>query len=119
VSGGLGIDIDSHHENKTLLEFVDDEGWAEAIFHQPHTVKLFYRLHRDYGCHSDNWGASKGVDDYDSVCVVLNKTTEKLFRDGKLKKLPPLTRNKLYVACTRARSELFLVPERYLNKFKR
>ncbi|WP_335340054.1 hypothetical protein [Sedimenticola selenatireducens] len=119
VSDELDIDIDSHHENKSLLEFVDNEGWAEAIFHQPHTVKLFYRLHRSYDCLSDNWGASKGVDDYDSVCVVLNMKTEKLLRNGQLEKLPPMTRNKLYVACTRARSELFLVPERYFKKFKR
>jgi len=118
VSKQLGIDIDSHHEDASLLEFVDDEGWAEAIFHQEQTVKLFYQSHRRYPCSSENWGASKGLDDFDSVCVVLNKNTESFYRKGKLNELNPMTRNKLYVACTRARSELFFVPESFLKKYK-
>lgn len=119
VSEKLGIAIGSHLEEETTLEFVDDEDWAEAIFHQENTVKLFYQSHLRYHCFSDNWGASKGVDAYDSVCVVLNGKTEKLFREGRLFELPPTTKNKLYVACTRARSELFFVPERLIKKNKK
>lgn len=118
VSESIGVDIGSHHATASILEFVDDEGWADAIFHQDHTVKLFYQSHSSYPCTSDNWGASKGIDDYDSVCVVLNKKAEGLYRKGHLGQLPATTRNKLYVACTRARSELLLVPERYLQKYK-
>ncbi|MDE3022808.1 MAG: DNA helicase UvrD [Pseudomonadota bacterium] len=119
VSRVLGISIDSHHDRESLFQFVDDEMLAESIFHRTHTVKLFYQSHSRYPCNSENWGASKGIDDYDSVCVVLNNSTEQLFRAGQLSKLPPITRNKLYVACTRARSELLLVPERYVKKYKR
>lgn len=118
VSNYLGIGIYSHLADASLLEFVDDEGWAEALFHQDYTVKLFYQSHLRYPCFSDNWGASKGIDDYDSVCVVLNKKSEDLYRKGELKKLPAITKNKLYVACTRARSELYLVPEHLVKKFK-
>ena len=82
VTENLGVEIGSHHATKTLLEFVEDEEWADAIFHQDHTVKLFYQSHSAYPCTSDNWGASKGIDDYDSVCVVLNKNTEGLYRKG-------------------------------------
>lgn len=117
VANKLKITITSHQGKGNIVEFVDDEGWAEVIFLQDKTVKLFYRGHYLYPCHSENWGASKGLDDFDSVCVVLNKTTEKLFRDGKLDELLPMTRNKLYVACTRARSELFFVPEHFFNKY--
>jgi len=73
VSNNLEIGIESHLDNASLLKFVNDENWAEAIFYQERTVKLFYQSHLKYPCFSDNWGASKGVDDYDSVCVVLNK----------------------------------------------
>ncbi len=118
VSENLGIAINSHQIEETVLEFVDDEEWAEAIFHQDHIVKLFYQSHHRFPCFSDNWGASKGVDDYDSVCVVLNKKSESLFRESKMHELPPTTKNKLYVACTRARSELFFVPERFYSKYK-
>jgi hypothetical protein len=118
VTEKLGIAIDSHQADDTVLEFVDDQGWAEEIFHMDHVVKLFYQSHQRYPCFSDNWGASKGVDNYDSVCVVLNKKTEDLFRREQLYSLPSTTKNKLYVACTRARSELYFVPERYLSKYK-
>jgi hypothetical protein len=119
VTDNLGVAIGSHHKKETLLEFVDDDRLAEAIFYQEHIVKLFYQSHSSYPCYSDNWGASKGIDDYDSVCVVLNGKTEKLFREGKLLELPPTTKNKLYVACTRARSKLFFVPERLIRKHKK
>ena len=118
VSNNLGIGIDSHLENESLLEFVDDEQWAEALFNQGHIVKLFYQSYLRYPCFSDNWGASKGIDDYDSVCVVLNKKSEDLYRKGELNKLPAITKNKLYVACTRARSELYFIPEHLVKKYK-
>lgn len=118
VTNELGIEIGSHQDDTSVLELVDDESWAEAIFHQEHIVKLFYQSHNRYPCFSENWGASKGLDNYDSVCVILNKNTEKLFRNEKLNDLAPTTRNKLYVACTRARSELFFIPESYVKKFK-
>ena len=118
VSSNLGIPIGSHQSESTVVELVEDASWAEAIFYQAHTVKLFYQSHHKYPCFSENWGASKGLDDFDSVCVVLNKSTDQLAQKGKLDQLPALTRNKLYVACTRARSELFFVPETFLKKFK-
>lgn len=118
VADKLKIAIASHQDEGNVVEFVDDEGWAEAIFFRDGTVKLFYQAHHKYPCYSENWGASKGLNNFDSVCVVLNKNTEKLFRDGKLDELPPITRNKLYVACTRARSELFFVPESFFKKYQ-
>lgn len=118
VTSNLGITIGSHQDDASAVEFVEDEGLAEAIFCQDHIVKLFYQSHSNYPCFSENWGASKGLDNFDSVCIVLNKTTEQHFRKGSLHKLAPTTRNKFYVACTRARSELLFVPESYLKKYK-
>ncbi len=63
-------------------------------------------------------GASKGIDSYGSVCVVLNKRTDELYKKGRLTSLAPTTRNKLYVACTRSRQDLFFVPEKYYQKYK-
>ena len=78
---------------------------------QPFIVKLFYQKHYSFNCFSKNWGDSKGIDKYDDVCVVLNKNTEKLFKNNELHKLNPLTRNKFYVACTRARGNLHFISE--------
>ena len=54
-------------------------------------------------------GETKGEDHYKDVCVMLNKTTAKKRTAGKLLELPPPTKNKLYVAITRARGNVYLV----------
>ena len=117
ISDKLGIIINSHIDSNSILEFIDDVNHAEEIFYQKHIVKLFYQDHHRYPCTSNNWGACKGIDDYDSVCVVLNKKTEEYYKNNDLEKLPSITKNKLYVACTRARSQLYFVPERFYKKF--
>jgi len=118
VSQKIGIAIDSHREDKTKLEYVDNEALADHLFHQQDIVKLFYQSHHKYPCFSDNWGASKGIDSYGSVCVVLNKKTDDLYKKGRLTSLASITKNKLYVACTRSRQDLFFVPEKYYQKYK-
>lgn len=56
-----------------------------------------------------NWGETKGKDHYEDVCVMLNKTTAKKRIDGKLFELPPSTKNRLYVAITRARGNVYFI----------
>lgn len=82
------------------------------------TVKLFYQSHQKYQCYSKNWGASKGEDHYNDVCVILNNTTLKQFNSGKLDELVPQTKNKLYVACSRAKGNLYFISEKLLKKYK-
>lgn len=118
VSQKIGIDIKSHRVDETKVAYVDNEAQADHLFHQSDIVKLFYHLHHRYPCFSDNWGASKGIDSYGSVCVVLNDKTDKLYKNGKLTSLPPLTKNKLYVACTRSMADIHFVPEKYYRKYK-
>lgn len=81
-------------------------------------IKLFYQEHEKYGCYYQNWGGSKGDDHYVDVRVVLNDKPLKAYKAGRLKTLAPTTRNKFYVACSRARANLYLVPEKLCKKFK-
>lgn len=118
VSEKIGIDIKSHRDDETKVEYVDSEERADQLFHQSDIVKLFYQSHHKYPCYSNNWGASKGIDNYGSICVVLNDKTNKLYKSGELISLPPTTRNKLYVACTRSRTDIYFVPEKYYRKYK-
>ena len=85
----------------------------------PGTVKLFYEEHQKYGCFSQNWGASKGMDRYDDVCVALSPRNVKAWNAGSFRNINPQTRNKLYVACSRARGNLTFVPESLLKDYKR
>jgi DNA helicase-2/ATP-dependent DNA helicase PcrA len=89
-----------------------------SIYEDPRIVKLFYQEHYKYACYSQNWGASKGVDRYQDVCVVLNSGNVKAWKCGSFRDINSKTRNKLYVACSRARGNLTFVPESLLKDHK-
>jgi hypothetical protein len=70
---------------------------AATLYNDPRTVKLFYQEHHKYACHSQNWGASKGIDRYRDVWVVLNPGNVKAWHLGSFRGINVQTRNKLYV----------------------
>lgn len=115
ITDTIGIDIESCRDNDTEVRFISDRAEALALFQDPETVKLFYQNHSKYDCYSNNWGNSKGFDKYQDVCVVLNKTSYGLLKVGRGAELAPATKNKLYVACSRARGNLYLVEEQLLK----
>lgn len=118
IRDNVGIEIHSHVEQPTTVEYIKDQKRADELFACSRTVKLFYEQHYLYDCFSQNWGASKGQDHYHDVCVVLNPTTDTAYRKGDLRNLKPLTKNKFYVACSRARGSLYFVPDKLFKSFK-
>lgn len=111
ISQDLGIKMDSHRNEGTTIRIIEIQAEADQILKCNRTIKLFYREHYKYDCFSRNWGDSKGEDHYTDVCVVLNKNTFQKYQKSQLSELKPQTRNKLYVACSRARNNVYLVPE--------
>lgn len=81
-------------------------------------MKLFYQESHKYGCYVFNWGASKGMDHFQDVCVVLSDRNWNFYLGGSVEALPAQTRNKLYVACSRARGNLYLVHDKHFRAFK-
>jgi DNA helicase-2/ATP-dependent DNA helicase PcrA len=118
IRESIGIDIESHGGCDYEVVLVEDAQRAEELYSSATTVKLFYMQHEKYVCYSQNWGGSKGNDHYGDVCVVLNATTMKAFKKGGLKDLAPTTKNKFYVACSRARGNLYFVPDKLYKKYK-
>lgn len=116
IQSKLGIEIASQRGDPTELEFVDNDGRIIDLYRDPATVKLFYRDASKHTCLSRNWGASKGEDDFMDVCIVLNGETHKKFVADQLAQLNPQTRNKLYVAMSRARRAVYFVEEKRLKK---
>lgn len=114
----MGIEIYSHTGHIAEVKLVEQQVEVDGLHACPNTVKLFYKEHGRYDCYSQNWGGSKGQDHYNSVCVVLTEGTYKAFVNGSLKDINSQTKNKLYVACSRARGNLYLVQERLMRKFK-
>jgi len=110
IADNLSISIESHREDETVVQYIDELERVNQILNDNSIVKLFYREHHKYDCFSRNWGDSKGENKYFDVCVVLNKSTLDKYNKGKLLELPPTTRNKLYVALSRAKNNLYFIP---------
>lgn len=101
-------------DEKINILIGDNESGKSSIIE----VIDFYQEKHKYKCYSENWGLSKGIDDFNDVCIILNKTTLKAFKSNKLIELAPSTRNKLYVACTRAKGNIYFMPHTFIDKYK-
>lgn len=119
VRDTIGIDIYPEKNNLSEICRIDSHEDADTIICNNLIPKLFYQDAHKYGCYSLNWGESKGLDDFDDVAIVLNKTTLQAFDAGVLHTLALSTRNKFYVACTRARCNIYFIPFQFLEKYKR
>lgn len=113
IMDNLGIEI---HSNRPLCEdteirLVNDPAEIDLIFEDQDIVKLHYQKAATFGIGHRNWGETKGEDHYKDVCVLLNKNTAKEYSKENLKGLVPRTKNKLYVAISRARGNVYLINE--------
>jgi len=108
VTEQLGIPMESRSERVARICLIEDAESADAIRHRSDVVKLFFKQHDQHSCYSQNWGASKGEDHYDEVCVVMTKAAWTKLKKESLRELAPSTLNKLYVALTRARGDVYL-----------
>lgn len=117
ISDNLNIHMQHNAQNNKvvaapkLLEKHDD---IINVVNNDNIPKLFYKKASDYKCYAMTWGISKGLE-FDDVCVVLNKATLDKFKNNTLKDLSPSTRNRLYVACTRTRGNLYFIDESCLS----
>ena len=119
ITENLGIKIESYWNNESVVAFINDKEHIMKIFKDNSIVKLFYRESDKYQCHSRNWGDCKGENHYNDICVVLNKISIDKYKKGELNKLKPVSKNKLYVACSRANNNLFLVDESEIKHLKK
>jgi superfamily I DNA/RNA helicase len=118
IKNHLGVDIESHKEDESEVQLITDKQRIEDIYGCENTVKLFFQKHYEFDCFSQNWGKSKGQDHYVDVCVALYPAAMKAFKENNFNALPASSRNKLYVACTRANRNIYFIEQKYLNKFK-
>lgn len=114
----LGIEIESHKKKSSGVHFLNDEGKITEFFRNNDVVKLFFQEHYKYPCYSNNWGKAKGIDKYIDVCISLYPKALKGYEKSDFSELPASSKNKLYVACTRANRSLYFVNEAKLNLFK-
>lgn len=121
IRDNLDIEIYSHHisDDNSRFQYIDKESEIKEIINDENIIKLHYSNSKKYGYTHENWGDVKGEDCYKDICIILNDKTEKLLLDNSLDKLPAFTKNKLYVALTRARNNTFLVSYKNLKYIKK
>lgn len=116
VSRKLEIDISSAGDNAGQVILADD--FADEVLSNDQITKLVYSDAARYSFSALNWSYSKG-DTVDRACVILTKDFEKLSEtEFSIKKIPISTRNKLYVAMTRSRGDLYLIKSSTFKKWK-
>lgn len=117
ISNNLNINIESNRSDDERLgiSFISELQEVNRILNDDSIIKLHYEKSYIYGHYHKNWGATKGEDHYNDVCVLLNKRTSYLYEKGKLSELAPATRNKLYVAITRAHGNVYLINEELIK----
>lgn len=116
VSSKLDIDIISTGDHKGRVIWADNI--ADDVLSNNQIIKLVYSEAIRYSFVATNWSYSKG-DTVDSACVILTKDFEKLDQEDFIgKKIAISTLNKLYVALTRTRGDLYLIKNTTFNKIK-
>lgn len=111
ITQNLGITIESHREDATEIINIEDRETALKIIEDNKIIKLVYDKSNERKYLSKNWGECKGEDDYNDTCIILNKTTAKIFAKNNFNELKPRTKNKLYVALTRTRGNCYLIED--------
>ncbi len=107
VSKKLNVPIESSKESIGEVVWADNR--VKEMLDDDRIMKLFYNVPDGADFKVNSWSYSKG-DTYDAVCVFLTKNFEELGCESfNLERITEITRNKLYVAMTRTRGDLFLV----------
>lgn len=103
----LGIQIISSGDGEGKVIWVEED--PDAILLNDEVIKLVYNNSDGYAFRSVNWSYSKG-DTMDSTCVVLTDGFERLAEeDFSPQGISRQTINKLYVALTRSRGDVYLI----------
>lgn len=106
VSQKLGIWITSSGDHTGSVIWVDD---AVSILNNNQITKLVFQEAANYSFQALNWSYSKG-DTVDSACVILTDGLDNLGSEKfDPQKIKTSTLNKLYVAMTRSRGDLYLM----------
>lgn len=107
VKTKLGIDIEA--DNKWCGHIIWVEENIDAILEDDTITKLVYQNSSTYTFQAINWSYSKGVT-LDNVCVILTDKFDALdCKKFTCNGIPKSTVNKLYVAMTRTKGNLYLI----------
>ena len=112
----LGIDIASTGDHKGKVIWTDCS--ADDVLNNDKILKLVYNEAAKYSFPALSWSYSKG-DTVDCACIILTEKFEKLGEEKfSFEKISISTLNKLYVAMTRSRGDLYLMKASTFKKLQ-
>lgn len=116
VTQKLGISIASNGDHKGSVVWVGEN--AADILDDSRIIKLVFRDAAQYSFKPMNWSYSKG-DTVDAACVILTDNFDQLDDEKYSPRGTPIsTINKLYVAMTRSRGDLYLMKASTFKELK-
>lgn len=116
VSSKLKISIQSCSEEEGDVIEIRTIEEAKLVLDDPSIKKLVLQKARAYGNDFINWGYSKG-DTYPKTCVILTDVASELCSDSfSLSTLKQQAINKLYVALTRSKGDVYIMPRKLFTE---
>lgn len=116
ISEKLHISITSNGDHSGSVVWIDDD--PTVVLNQNQITKLVFNEAASYTFHAMNWSYSKG-DTVNSACVILTDGLDNLDSESfDPEKVKLTTFNKLYVAMTRSRGDLYLIKASTFKKLK-
>ena len=111
----LGIEIKSNEINNGRIIALDDPSEITNIIEDDDIVKLVWNSTENYKFNAVTWGYSKG-DTYENVCVILTDKYSNLNEESFIRNESISSTNKLYVALTRSKGNVYLIKKSQLNE---
>lgn len=110
IKSKLDINIVSLETNTGKVYIIKNIQEAEKILHDNDIIKLVYSNANKFNFKAVNWGYSKG-DTFNTTCVILNKNMKGF--ENNIEKInieSEVIKNKLYVALSRTKGDLYILP---------
>lgn len=118
INKKLKIAIESNETNSGKIIVLEEQNEIENIIKNDKIIKLVWNAPEKYQFNSVTWGYSKG-DTYENTCVILTDVYSKLNEALFVPNDSVSSTNKLYVALTRSKGNVYLLKKNLLDKYCR
>lgn len=109
------IEIYADNDNKGNVIFLDSIDEIKKVIENDDIVKLVESESKNYKFNCINWGYSKG-DTYNDICVILTEKLENLKERDNIEYNSTI--NKVYVAMTRTKGNLYIIEKSKFDVIK-
>lgn len=117
ITAKLGISIVANNDHYGEVIWLTPDA-IPGILEDNKIPKLVFEKARQYSFNAINWSYSKG-DTLECACVILTERFDNMDKEEfDAKGIPLITINKLYVALTRTKGDLYLIKYEDFNVFK-